>query len=603
MTIERLILKIRFTYRRIKNCGSPAGVVRKIIFRARKRRAVRNFGHKTFPGPDKRREEETHRFDVSPKISILVPLYNTPERFLREMIESVTAQTYGNWELCLADGSDAKHPEVERIVREYAAEDQRIVYRKLEKNGGISENTNECARLATGEYIGLLDHDDILHPEALYIYVSVINEQDADYIYCDEATFMKGNIDIIRDIHFKPDFARDNLLANNYICHFSVFSRKLLEGTELFRSEFDGSQDHDMILRLTDKARKIVHVPRVLYYWRFHKGSTSAGLDAKMYAIDAAKNAISDYLTKHGFSGFTVTSSRAHETIFRIRYALTSHPLVSIIIPNKDHLEDLKRCIDSILETGTYKPFEIVIAENNSETKEIFDYYSELEREHDNIRTVRYEGGFNYSAINNFAVKESRGEYLLFLNNDTKVITPDWIEELLTLAMRPDTGAVGARLLYENRHVQHAGIVLGLGEHRAAGHIFWNVDYDNIGYMGKMCYIQNVSAVTGACLMVSREHFDAVGGFNEDFKVCLNDVDICLKLRKEGLVNVFNPYCELYHYESKSRGHDEDPKRAERYNDEVRRFKDIWHDLLDRGDPYFNPNLSLDHSEYTVKVS
>ncbi len=603
MTIDRLLLKIKFTYRRIKNCGSPAGVVRKIVFRARKRKAVKNFGHKTFPTASERTAQENFKFAKSPKISILVPLYNTPEVFLREMIESVTAQTYGNWELCLADGSDDAHGEVAKIVSEYSSKDARIVYHKLSSNGGISDNTNECYKLATGEYIGLLDHDDLLHPCALYWYVQAINERDADYIYCDEATFMKGNIDKIRDIHFKPDFAIDNLLANNYICHFSVFSRELLEGTDLFRKQFDGSQDHDMILRLTDRAKCIVHVPRVLYYWRFHKGSTSAGLDAKMYAIDAAKGAIADFLTNKGFSDFKITSSRALETIFRIKYALKSEPLVSVIIPNKDHLSDLKRCVDSILDTSTYRNFEIVIAENNSESGEISDYYRELETAHDNIRVVKYEGEFNYSAINNFAVKESKGEYLLFLNNDTKIITPDWIEELLSLAERDNTGAVGARLLYENKHVQHAGIVLGLGGHRAAGHIFWNVDYDNIGYMGKMCYIQDVSAVTGACLMVSREKFDSVGGFNEDLKICLNDVDLCLKLRKKGLLNVFNPYCELFHYESQSRGKDEDPEKAARYNKEVAKFKELWQGELEKGDPYFNPNLSLDHSEYTVKVN
>ncbi len=602
MKPDRILLKIKFTYRRIKNCGSPAGVVRKIIFRAKKRNAVKNFGHKTFPSAETRAYEEGYKFANAPKISILVPLYNTPEVFLREMIESVTSQTYSNWELCLADGSDDAHKDVERIVKEYADRDQRIVHHKLIENRGISGNTNECLKLATGEYIGLLDHDDLLHPEALFFYAKVIEEKNADFIYCDEATFMKGNIDKIRDIHFKPDFAPDNLLANNYICHFSVFKRTLLEGTELFRKQFDGSQDHDMILRLTDKAERIVHVPRVLYYWRFHKGSTSAGLDAKMYAIDAAKGAISDYLNNHGFKGFEITSSRALETIFRIKYKPVSTPLISVIIPNKDHKEDLKTCIDSIYGLSTYGNFEIIIIENNSESAEIFDYYKELEAAHRNLRVVRYEGTFNYSAINNFGVREANGVYLLFLNNDTKVITPDWMEELLSLAERKNTGAVGARLLYADKHVQHAGIVLGLGAHRTAGHIFWNVDNDNIGYMGKMCYIQDVSAVTGACMMVSREKFEKAGGFDEELAVALNDVDLCLKLRDQGLLNVFNPYCELFHYESKSRGADESGENARRYDRESELFRSKWKEALEKGDPFFNPNLSLDHSEYTIRV-
>ncbi|MCR5279657.1 MAG: glycosyltransferase family 2 protein [Lachnospiraceae bacterium] len=602
MTLERIIIKIKFNYRRIKNCGSPAGVVRKIIQRAKRRHAVKQFGHKSYPSEETRKFEETCKFEKAPKISILVPLYNTPEAFLRDMIESVKAQTYSNWELCLADGSTEDHPEVAATVKEYATGDERIVYHKLARNGGISENTNECLKLASGEYIGLLDHDDLIHPEALFLYAREIEKQDPDFIYCDEATFKKGSIDKIRNIHFKPDFAPDNLLANNYICHFSVFKRSLLEGTELFRSAYDGSQDHDMILRLTGKAKRIVHVPRILYYWRFHQGSTSAGLDAKMYAIDAAKNAISDFLSNHGFKDYEITSSRALETIFRIKYKPVSNPLVSIIIPNKDHAADLKRCIESVEEKSTYGNYEIIIVENNSTTAEISELYRELAAKYSNLRVITYKGEFNYSAINNFAVKETKGEYLLFLNNDTKVITPDWIEELLPLAERENTGAVGARLLYDNKHVQHAGIVLGLGEHRAAGHIFHNVDYDNIGYMGKMCYIQNVSAVTGACMMVSRAKFDAVGGFNEDLKIALNDVDFCLKLRAKGLLNVFNPYCELYHYESKSRGKDTDKEKAERYSREVNLFKEIWHEVLDQGDPYFNPNLSLDHPEYTVKV-
>lgn len=587
------------TKNRILCHGNPKGIAHKLLSKYREKKAIRIHGTGSFPSAAERKKEETTVFPKDVTFSILVPLYNTPERFLREMIESVTAQTYGKWELCLADGSDDAHDFVGRICQEYRQKDSRIKYQKLAKNEGISGNTNECYKMATGNYIALFDHDDLLHPCVLFAYMQAICEKDADYIYCDEATFKGNSINHMITLHFKPDFAPDNLLANNYICHFSVFGRELLESGELFRSQFDGSQDHDMILRLTAKAKHIVHVPRILYYWRSHKGSVASSIDAKTYAIDAAKGAVADHLTKLGYRNFEIESTRAFATIFRIKYELTSRPLVSIIIPNKDHVDDLSRCVESIINLSTYDNYEIVIVENNSETAEIRTYYEEISR-HPRVQVVEYKGDFNYSKINNFGVQYAKGEYLLLLNNDTEVITPDWMEELLMYAMRKDVGVVGAKLYYPDKTIQHAGIVIGLGAHRTAGHTHYRIPEANVGYMGRLCYAQDVTAVTGACMMVSKALYEELGGLDESFTVALNDVDFCLRVREKGFLNIFTPFAELYHYESKSRGSDKKDERALRYQQESDRFRVKWADALAKGDPYYNPNFSLDHSDFTV---
>lgn len=586
---------------RIVRYGNPKGIARKLKSKAIEKKAQKKHGRASFPTKEQIEEQRNTKFPGEVKFSILVPLYNTPKKFLAEMIDSVVAQTYENWELCLADGSDGEHAYVGEICREYCQRDSRIVYQKLAGNEGISGNTNECYKMATGNYIGLFDHDDILHPCVLFEYRRVIAEQGADYIYCDEATFKNGNIDKMITLHFKPDYAIDTLRANNYICHFSVFARELLEGTELFRSQFDGSQDHDMILRLTTAAKKVVHVPKLLYYWRSHPGSVASDISAKTYAIEAARGAVADHLRSQGFEDFEIISSRAFETIFRIKYALTGTPKISIIIANKDHYEDLSRCISSILDKSTYENFEIIVVENNSTTAEIKEYYEELSR-HPKIRIVTYAGEFNYSRINNFGAGFAQGEYLLLLNNDTQVISVNWMEELLMYGQRPDVGAVGAKLYYPDKTIQHAGIVIGLGAHRTAGHTHYKVNYENVGYMGRLCYAQDVTAVTGACLLVKKELYDRLGGLDESFAVALNDVDFCLRLREEGYLNVFNPYCELYHFESNSRGLDDRDEKAERYDRESAHFREKWKEALSKGDPYYNPNFSLDYSDFTLQV-
>lgn len=587
---------------RIKNCGSVKGVLHKIAYKKNEKEAMKQFGTKSFPDEARAKAERETVFPRMPKISILVPLWNNEREFQKEMLDSVMNQTYQNWELCLADGSDDAHSYMGEISKEYAARSNgRIVYKKLEKNEGISGNTNACLAMATGEFIGLLDQDDILHPSTLYEYVKAINEKDADYIYCDETTFKSGNIDHMLTMHFKPDYAPDNLRANNYICHFSVFKRDLLQGTELFRSQFDGSQDHDMILRLTDAAQNVVHVPKLLYYWRCHATSVASNIEAKPYAIEAARGAVAENLRSHGFKNFQITSTRAFETIFKIRYQIIGSPRISIVIPNKDHVEDLKRCISSIEEKSTYDNYEIVVVENNSETKEIKDYY-ELLKDDPRVKVVTYTGSFNYSAINNFGVKETTGEYILLLNNDTQVITVNWMEEMLMYAQREDVGAVGAKLYYGDKTIQHAGVVIGLGAHRTAGHTHYKQHRENLGYMGRLCYAQDVTAVTGACLLVKKSLFEKVGGLDESFAISLNDVDFCLKLRKLGLLNVFTPFAELYHFESISRGLDDQGEKAERYNRESAHFRDKWKKELQQGDPYYNPNFSLDRSDFSLRV-
>lgn len=591
---------------RVARYGSIRGIARKLSSKSIEKKARLQHGTASFPDADERKRQEETVFPEGIKISILVPLYNTPQNFLREMIDSVKAQTYGGWELCLADGSDDAHSFVGDICREYAEEDKRIIYKKLEKNEGISGNTNECLKMATGSYIGLFDHDDVLHPSVLYEYMKRICEEHADYIYCDETTF-KGNktIDHMLTLHFKPDFAPDNLRANNYICHFSVFKRTLLDGTELFRTQFDGSQDHDMILRLTSRANKVVHVPKILYYWRSHAGSVASDINAKSYAIDAAKGAVADHLTRNGYKNFEITSTKAFETIFRIKYEIRSIPKVSIVIPNKDHISDIKRLLDSILNKSTYENYEIIIVENNSTDQATFAYYDEVCAASDKVRYVRYSGDFNFSKICNYGVQFATGEFILLLNNDMEVITVNWLEELLMYAQREDVGAVGAKLYYPDHTIQHAGVVIGLGAHRTAGHVHYRCADTNLGYMGRLCYAQNFSAVTGACLMVSKKKYDELGGLDESFAVALNDVDFCLRLLEKGYVNIWTPFCELYHFESASRGSDvekPDPEKAKRYDEEAEHFRTKWKTLLEKGDPYYNVNFSLDRSDFTLKL-
>lgn len=545
------------------------------------------------------KKQRKTKFNKEILFSIIVPLYNTPIEYLTEMIQSCQEQTYGNWELCLADGSDNEHQEVGETVRRLARKDKRIQYKVLERNGGISENTNAALAMAKGDYIALLDHDDLLHPSAFYEYMHAICERGADFIYCDEMTF-EGQLDHVITMHFKPDFAIDNLRANNYICHFSVFKKELLDKAGKFRPEYDGSQDHDMILRLTEQAEEIVHIPRILYFWRSHPQSVASDINSKTYAIDAGKRAVQSHIERCGMRA-TVESSRAFPTIFKLSYELKEKPLISIIIPNKDNTDMLMKCITSILNKSTYPDFEILVVENNSEEEKTFACYKELQAD-SHIRVIRYEKkGFNYSAINNYAVGYAKGSQLLFLNNDVEIITPNWMEEMLMYSQREDVAAVGAKLYYANNTIQHAGIIIGMGPDRCAGVPHCQVPKESVGYMGRLCYAQDFSAVTAACLMVAKDIFEEVGGFDEELAVAYNDVDLCLQFRRRGYLNVWTPCAEAYHYESVSRGYDTEERNRARFQREARLLRERWRDYLEMGDPYYNANLTLDDAGFLVK--
>lgn len=542
------------------------------------------------------RKQKSAKFDRDITFSVLVPLYNTPGVFLREMIQSVQKQTYGKWELCLADGSDDAHSEVGEICLRYAKRDPRIRYQKLEKNLGISGNTNACIDMSTGNYIALFDHDDLLHPAALYEVMKAITEQDADFIYTDESIFHKKPSDAFR-FHYKSDFAPDTLRSYNYICHLTTFSRELLEKAGKFSSEFDGSQDFDMILRLTEQAKKIVHIPIVLYHWRAHANSTAQNVSSKPYVTDSGILAVTQHLKRVGLEG--TVSEAAVPTTYRMHYKLNGEPKVSIIIPNKDHISTLRTCIKSILSKSTYRNYEIIIVENNSTRKETFAFYESL-KTIPNIKIVVWNGIFNYSAINNYGIREAAtGDYYLLLNNDIEVITPDWIQEMLMYVQRPDVGAAGAMLYYPDDTIQHAGVILGIGN--IAGHSHRFFKRGSNGYLFRTVLAQDLSAVTAACMMVRKEVWEEIGGLDESFQVAFNDVDLCMRIRRAGYLIVWTPYAELYHFESKSRGPENTPEKKERYNGEVQRFQRRWAKELDAGDPYYNPNLTLKAEDFSPK--
>lgn len=545
----------------------------------------------------RRAEEESVVFQNGVKISILVPLYNTPIKFLKEMIESVQNQTYKNWELCLADGSDDSHNEVGEFVLGKIKKDNRILYKKLENNLGISENTNACISMATGDYISLFDHDDLLHPSALYFVVKAINEKNADFIYTDEVTFLDGNVKNLVNLHYKPDFAIDTLRSYNYICHLTTFKATLLEKTGGFRKECDGSQDYDLILRLTEQAENIVHVPEILYFWRGHKNSTAQDITSKPYIINAAHKALGDHLQRTGLKGKVYDG--IIPSTYRISYEIEGNPLISIVIANKDNIDSLDLCLKSIYEKSTYRNFEIIIVENNSTEQATFEYYKNLEEQFSNIKVVYWKDKFNYSAINNFGFTEAEGDYVLLLNNDVEVITPSWLEEMLMYAQRKDVGAVGAMLYYPDDTIQHAGVILGIGG--VAGHSHKYFPRGTYGYMSRGAIAQNYSAVTFACVMMSSDVFEEVHGIDEKFQVAFNDVDMCMRIRKAGYLIVFTPYAELYHYESKSRGQEDTPEKVKRFNSEIDRFQKRWGKELEQGDPYYNPHLTLHHEDFSFK--
>lgn len=481
-------------------------------------------------------------FPLPIKFSVLVPLYNTPERFLREMIQSVLDQTYGNWELCLADGSDTDHSDVGRISLEYVQKDSRIRYQKLDKNMGISGNTNACIDMATGDYISLFDHDDLLHPAALFATMKAICEQNADFIYTDENTFHDTPKDAFSP-HFKPDYAPDTLRANNYICHFTTFKRSLLDRVGKFRPECDGSQDFDMMLRLTEKAERIVHIPQILYYWRAHKGSVAEDIGAKPYVIDAAKRAVSDHLKRVGLKGEVLDS--AVPSIYRLKYEIEGTPLVSIMISSHRNKENLRRCLDSIYKKSTYQNFEVIVIENNCKSQDMFEYYNEIQEKWDNLIVIKRDHLSGFSDSISFGTQFAAGEHLLLLSDDTEVISPDWIQEMLMYSQRPDVGAVGAKLYYPDDSVQHAGFGIGA---TSLKHLHRGFERQNPGYMARLSYAQNLSAVTASCVMVRRSVWDESIRLNGFCSNEFNGADLCMQVHEAGYLVVWTPFAELHRH-------------------------------------------------------
>lgn len=560
-----------------------------------------------FPSQDRLylQREKQRTWENRPLISIVVPTFNTPQRFLRAMIESVRMQSYTNWELCIADGST--EDKVYAIANEYiSAGFTNIIYRRLTDNSGIAGNTNAGIEMAHGEWIGFLDHDDTLSPEALFQVVQVINtSENVDLIYSDEDK-MDINGRKYFAPHFKPSFSIDLLRSNNYITHFLIVRRELQKKVGLIQDAYEGAQDYDFVLRCSEQARKIVHIPKILYHWRQHKNSTAAKPESKMYAYIAGKRALEAHLQRQGIKGNVVI--RKELGFYDVHYDIVGEPLVSIIIPNKDNIDVLHRCLKSI-DRSTYKNIEIIIVENNSQEDVTFKYYDGLNETNFKypIKLVTWGGPFNYSSINNYGVTHAEGEYIVLLNNDIEIISRNWVEELLGNCQRPEVGVVGAKLYYPNDTIQHAGIVLGQGDGMTnggvAGSMFVGLQKNSSfkGYMHKSDLQLNYSAVTAACMMVKKSVFDKVEGLEEALTVAFNDVDFCIKVNQAGYLVVYNPHVEAYHYESLTRGQEDSPEKADRFQKEGDFMRKKWKGLL-KSDPFYNPNLSLKSCNYKINI-
>lgn len=541
---------------------------------------------------------ENSERDRCPKFSVVVPMYRTKPRFLDDLIQSMENQTYPRWELCLADaGKDetGKSPSEEQI-RLWQAKDKRIIYKKLEKNLSIAENTNEAIKMASGDWIVFSDHDDTIAPFALSMCAkTILGNSDCEVIYSDQDMINYSGTRRYDPI-YKPDYNEALFCSRNYISHIMLAKKTLVDSVGGLDPYYDGSQDYDFTFRCCEKAKKICHIPVVLYHWRAHSESTAGNPESKLYAFENGAKAINDHYKRLG-----IPASAEHTRnwgIYRTTFHWNTKPLVSILIPNKDHIEDLKRCIRSIEQKTEYENYEIIVIENNSELGETFKFYDELEK-HDHVKVIRYEGSFNYSAINNLGASNASGEYLLLLNNDTEVINSDWLNEMMGYAQCDDVGIVGAKLLFPDNTIQHAGVVVGYGG--TAGHAFKGLKRDDYGYMARLLCTQDYLAVTGACLLTKKAIFDKVGGLSEELAVAFNDIDYCLKVNKEGMRCVWTPYAELYHYESKSRGYETTPEKQERFNNETAIFTSRWREVIEKGDPCYNPNLTLGIEDFSLR--
>ena len=541
------------------------------------------------------KQKEYKWAEDAPLFSIVVPLYRTPKGYLKELIESIGAQTYVKWELCLADGSPDN--KLEMFVKSY--QDERIKYRYIGENLGISGNTNKAVEMATGDFIVLCDHDDLITPDALFEFAKeIVADSEVDSIYSDEDKIDEKSYDVF-DPSFKPDFNIDMLRSQNYICHLYGVRRELVEKYGMFNSEYDGAQDYDFILRMSEHSRKIAHVAKILYHWRTHQGSTALNPESKMYAYDAGARAIGAHYARvlpeiqieRIENGYTLGM---YHTVFKFN----EYPLISVIIPNKDHTDDLDKAIRSMIEKGTWPNLEFIVVENNSTEEKTWEYYKKIEKEYSQVKVVYYDGIFNYAKINNFGVRHARGEYYLFMNNDVELIEPDSLKEMMGYGQRNDVGAVGCRLLYEDNTLQHAGVIVG--EIGVAEHIF-KKQIEGMTYHARAMLTQDMSAVTAAVMLVKKEVFEKVEGFDERFAVAFNDIDICMKIREDKKLIVYAPYACFHHYESKSRGTEDTPEKIERFINEVNLFNSKWRSFIENGDPYYNCNFSKKHTDCRLR--
>lgn len=537
--------------------------------------------------------QKEKNFSYQPKFSILVPLHESDCDFLIALIESVQAQTYDNWELCFSDGSKQKN-RLSDFLQPYIKNDARIRYTASPKGiAGIAENTNLAYSLATGDYIVFGNQDDLFEADALYRCAKALNKNKSLVIYTDEDRVDETG-KYFSEPNFKPDFNIDLLQCNNYIHHMFVVEKSLMEKAGGLNPAFDGAVHYDFILRCVELTDEICHIPRVLYHWRI--ASESENPESKKEAVEAGKLAVIAHFKRLGQPA-EVTDGVSYG-YYQVSYPVAGTPLVSIVIPNKDHVKDLRRCIEAIEVRSSYRNYELIIVENNSDEQTTFDYYNDL-KSNKRVKIIRWDGEFNYSKINNFGVAHARGEYILLLNNDTELISADFITQMLGYCQREDVGVVGAKLYYRDNTIQHAGVIVGIGG--IAGHAFSAMDEREGIYQQRTEAACDYSAVTAACLMISKELFETAGGLDPKFKVSFNDVDLCLKVRALGKLVVYVPQAKLYHYESKSRGKEDTVQKQKTLQHEMQLFKQKWNKILIQGDPYYNKNLVLDNTDFSIR--
>lgn len=535
-------------------------------------------------------------FQATPTISILMPVYNPPIELLRAAIDSVLAQIYPHWQLCIANDASTD-PQVAPVLAEYAAQDDRIQVVNRKENGHISLTSNSALELASGEYIALMDHDDLIVPDALYWVAEAINcDSNLALIYSDEDKITEDGATRY-DPNFKPDWNPTLLLNHNYVSHLGVYKTDIARQIGGFRQGYEGAQDWDFLLRFSEQINvsQIKHIPRVLYHWRAIEGSTATHADEKPYALIAGIHSVEQHLERTGVKA--LVGKHPDRDLVRVTYTIPEPaPLVSIIIPTRNGLDVLEVCIDSILGKTTYPNYEIIIIDNGSDCPDTIEYLKQLNEGDCPIRVIRDDSPFNYSALNNRAAREARGELIALVNNDIEVITPEWLSELVGHAIQPQNGVVGARLWYPDDTLQHGGVILVGG---VAGHAHKYFPKGHPGFSCRAIVAQNFSAVTAACFVVRKSIFDQVGGLNEqDLTIAFNDVDFCLRVQEAGYYNVWTPFAELYHYESKTRGFEDTPEKVERFNREVNYMKQRWGELL-LNDPHYNANLTLDREDFS----